>query len=112
MRTELTYDEHYDWAKSQLRKLENSKKKVIIELAIRLENSGMPVESICANISSNLSQDGYATDRYVREVLDNTKYKRKYQNKFTEDIGSSSELTQPKKKGISRNTSFQYRETN
>ena len=52
----------------------------------------MLVESICAEISNNLSRDGYVTDRYVREVLEKTKYKRKYQNKFTEDIGPSSEL--------------------
>ncbi len=93
MESKLSYDEHYAWAKSKIKKLENSKKEVIIELASKLERSGMLVGSICANISTNLSADGYATDRYVRDVLDKTKYKRKYQNNFTEDIGTSSELT-------------------
>lgn len=90
----MSYDEHYIWAKDELRKTESKKREIILGLAIRLEESGMLVESVCAEISNNLSRDGYVTDRYVREVLENTKYKRKYQNKFTEDIGTSSELEQ------------------
>lgn len=89
----MTYDKHYEWAKDALQKIETKKKDVIIALAGRLETSGMLVESICAEISNNLSRDGYVTDRYVREVLDKTKYKRKYENKL-EDIGTSSELRQ------------------
>jgi hypothetical protein len=56
----------------------------------------MPTDTICADISSHLSNDGYASDRYVREVLEGTKYKRKYQNNYTEYNGSSSELRQTK----------------
>lgn len=93
-RLNTNYHDDYEWARDRLRKLEASKKLVILELARRLEKSGMLVESICAEISNNLSRDGYVTDRYVRAVLDKTKYKRKYEDKFKEDFGSSSELSQ------------------
>ena len=96
----MSYREDYEWAKGELRTLETSRKKVIIGLAEKLEKSGMRVESICASISNNLSQDGYATDRYVRDVLNGTKYKRKYRNKSTEDIGTNSELEQSKEQHV------------
>lgn len=96
----MNYDEHYLWAKDELRKTESKKRGIILGLAIRLEESGMLVESICAQISNNLSRDGYVTDRYVREVLEKTKYKRKYQNKLTEDIGINSELEQSKEQHV------------
>jgi len=112
----LSYNEHYLWAKDELRKTESRKREIIHGLAIRLEESGMLVESICAEISNNLSRDGYVTDRYVREVLEKTKYKRKYQNKFTEDIGTSSDLEQTKEQELNRsdeiaisNTGEQFR---
>ena len=110
----MPYDEHYSWAKDELRKTEFKRREIILGLASRLEESGMLVESICAEISNNLSRDGYVTDRYVREVLEKTKYKRKYQNKFTEDIGTSSELEQTKEQEANHSDEidcFQYRRT-
>lgn len=110
----MSYNEHYLWAKDELRKTESKKREIIHGLAIRLEESGMLVESICAEISNNLSREGYVTDRYVREVLEKTKYKRKYQNKFTEHIGTSSELEQTKEQEANRSDEmlFPIRENN
>jgi hypothetical protein len=90
----LSFEKHYEWAKKRLEKIETTKKQVILKLAEKLEKSGMVVETICANISSNLANEGYVTDRYVREVLEDTKYKRKYENKDMIDIGTSSESQQ------------------
>ena len=99
----MTFDEHYNWAKDRLQKIEvssrSSKKQVIIKLARRLEKAGMLVETICANISLKLASEGFVTERYVREVLTDPKFKRKYENNCIEDIGTScSELELEKDK--------------
>lgn len=74
MTSEEQYDEYYEWAKQKLKGIETSKQETINELAEKLENSGMPLEMISAEISRNL--EGYVSDRYVRDCL-NEKYKVK-----------------------------------
>src|ERR1041385_8843474 len=73
------YDQHIDWAKGELKDNEQQyhkrKSTVITVLADKLEKEGMQAEKISSYMSEALT--GFVSERYVRDVLKDEKYKVK-----------------------------------
>lgn len=74
MTDETLIKQLFEAAREALKKLEGSKADIIRNLAIELENAGLPIELISEEIIHAL--EGYASRRYINECLDK-KYKKK-----------------------------------
>lgn len=77
----MSYQEHYEWAKTELAKIEVNRQKVIQDLAARLEAAGLPLDMIASEIATHL--EGYISAQYIRRVLDK-KYKQDSKNRTIE----------------------------
>jgi len=88
----------FEWALNELKEinekveeLDGKKREIILELAKRLEESGMPKEMICEEISKHLK--GYISDRYVQGCL---KHEYKNQKKSTRTLANTSSIDKKK----------------
>jgi hypothetical protein len=93
-----TYETCFDWAINELKEintkvqeLDGKKREIILELARRLEESGMLKEMICEEISKHLK--GYISDRYVQGCL---KHEYKNQKKSTRTLANTSSIDRKK----------------
>src|SRR3989442_13816268 len=93
-----TFEACFEWALNELREihakveeLDGKKREIILELAKRLEESGMPKELISEEISKHL--EAYISHRYVQGCL---KQEYKNQKKSTRTLANTSSIDKKK----------------
>jgi hypothetical protein len=93
-----TFEACFEWALNELKEinekveeLDGKKREIILELAKRLEESGMPKDMISEEISKHLK--GYISDRYVQGCL---KHEYKNQKKSTRTVANTSSIDSKK----------------
>lgn len=93
-----SFEACFEWAVNELKEinakveeLDGKKREIILELARRLEESGMPKDMISEEISKRL--DPYISDRYVQGCL---KSEYKNQKKSTRTLANTSSIDRKK----------------